>query len=552
MANRIMRETPGAEICGVVQRPVERLPLEQQLLINGGTRKTFSSSRVLSKAKVWFCSLTEGLIHCVLWWIHGCPRRNPAKRFTAETLAEECRRAGWPFLLADDAHDGKVLEFFRQRSADLVIVLGELALTPELLLIPRRGTTRASQSELTETKGVYIRVEHLARDAQTPLAIASLTVPLQLYDSLLALTLKADLIADDLLVQTSKNLQAVDTTQVPKRVEDWMRRILSPYLNQIEPALVKDQQRAPMRQRCRATWKLCIETLLLCWPSIVLRNWYCSLRSSYPVLILAHHLVSDRAHRMGVSTETLWRQVRFLQKHYRIVSLSESVELLHSGGAGVPCVALTFDDGYGDNFLSLRAVAEEAEIPVTLFVATQPVENHREFEHDLVKGIKGFFPLTWDQIRYWSRNGGEFGSHTQTHFDCGSTDRKKLEEEIVGSKSLLERRLEKTINFFAFPFGDRRNISSEAMRLAVSTYPHVLSDFGGENLPDSATSTRHLVRKDAYLDLWELILELQSVFDLIAALKRPFSHDRANLFGFRARFSAASIFNTTRNASPEP
>jgi peptidoglycan/xylan/chitin deacetylase (PgdA/CDA1 family) len=551
MANRIIREVPGTEICGIIQQPVERLPLAQQLIINGGTHPAFPSSRVLSKAKVWFCSSAERLTHWAFWCIHGCPPRNASTKFTAETLAEECMRVGWPFLLAADAQDAKVLEFFRKGRVDLVIMLGELPLNPELLFIPRRGTARASQSEVAETKGFHIRVEHLSRGAQTPLVIASLMLPLQLYDGLLALTLKADLITDDLLVQTAKNLQTGDTTNLSKETKDWIDRILSPYLNQVEPASVKNVQRAPIRQRCRAVWKLCIETLLLGWPAIVVRNWYRSWRGLFPVVIVAHHLVTDRIHRMGVSTETFWRQVRFLQRHYRIVSLSESIELLHSGVAEMPCVALTFDDGYGDNFVNLRAVAEETGIPVALFVATQSVEKHQGFQHDLAKGIRGFFPLTWEQIRYWSRSGGgEFGSHTQTHFDCGSTDRKKLEEEIVGSKNLMEHRLEEPVRFFAFPFGDRCNVSSEAMQLAASSYPHVLTDFGGENLPGRGVNRKHLLRKNAYLDLWELILELQSVFDLIAAIRRPFPHGRADVSSCLAGFSGASILKKTRNASP--
>ena len=550
MANRIIREVPGAEICGVVQQPAERLPIAQQLIVNGGTPLAFSSSRLLSKAQIWLCSLAERLMHWAFWCINGCPRRSEGKKFTVETLAEECTRAGRSFLLAPDALDTKVLEFFRKRNVDLVIVLGEPSLNAELLSIPRRGTVRASQSEVAETKGLHIRVEHIPRGAQTPAAIASLTVPPQPYDGLLALTLKADLITDDLLGQTAKNLQRDDTTNLSKEIKDWIHRILSPYLNQVEFASVKNAQGGPVRQRCRAVWKLCLETLLLGWPSIVARNWYRAWRGRYPVVILAHHLVADRVHRMGVSTETFWRQVRFLQRHYRIVSLSESIELLHSGAAEMPCVALTFDDGYGDNFVSLRAVAEETGIPVALFVPTQPVEKHQEFQHDLVKGTRRFFPLTWDQIRYWSRSGGEFGSHTQTHFDCGSTDRKKLEEEIVGSKNLMEHRLEQPVRFFAFPFGDRCNVSSEAMQLAASSYPHVLTDFGGENLPDRGVKIRHLLRKNAYLDLWELVLELQSVFDLIAAIKRPFSRGGANFPSFLARYSAASILNTTRNASP--
>jgi len=86
--------------------------------------------------------------------------------------------------------------------------------------------------------------------------------------------------------------------------------------------------------------------------------------------------------------------------------------------------------------------------------------------------------------------------------------------------------------------------------LAASTYPHVLSDFGGENLPGRVASTRHLFRKNSYLDLWELILELQSVFDLIAATKRPLSRGRADVSSFVARFGATSICNAPDNASP--
>src|SRR2546426_8947919 len=553
MANRITREVPGAEICGIVQRPIQQLPLAQQLIINGGTRPAFFSPRVLSNVKVWFHSVVERLTHWVLWWVHGCPpHRNGVKKFTIETLAEECARAGWPFLLAADVNGANVLDFVRQQDVDLGIVLGELPLGPELLLIPRRGAIQAPQGEVVEAEGLHIRVQPLARDAETPFAIASLTIPPQFYDGLLALTLKADLITDDLLVQTAKSLRVGDTTQASKEIADWMHKILSPYLTQFEPASVNRVQRELIRRRCRPAWKLFIETLLLCSPLVVARNWHRRWGGPYPGAILTNHLVTDRIHRMGISTEIFWHQVRFLQRHYRIIGLSEGIELLRSGEVKVPCVALTFDDGYGDNFVSLRAVAEETAIPVALFLPTQPIENHQEFQHDLVKGISGFFPLTWDQVRYWNLRGGEFGSHTHTHFDCGSADREKLEAEIIGSKNILESHLEKPVQFFAFPFGGRRNISSKAMRLAASTYPHVLSDFGGENLPDTGRSNRHLFRKDFCSNLWELELELQSVFDLIAAMRQEFSLGRANSSSLPARLTAASAFKTPRNAPPSP
>jgi len=254
---------------------------------------------------------------------------------------------------------------------------------------------------------------------------------------------------------------------------------------------------------------------LLCLPWIISRNWYRRVRGRYPALILAHHLVADRPHGMGMPTTDFWRRIRFLQRQYQIVSLSEADKLLRSGRVKVPALVLTFDDGYCDNYITLRAVAEETGAKIALFLATQQVELHQEFAHDLAAGTKGFFPLTWDQVQDWSRRDVEFGSHTRTHFDCGSGDRVKLEAEIVDSRRDLEMCLDRPCNFFAFPFGKRENISPEAMQIAASTYPIVLSSYGGENLPQEGQKQQHLLRKGFYSDPWELELELQGVFDLV-------------------------------------
>src|SRR3989449_5269938 len=93
------------------------------------------------------------------------------------------------------------------------------------------------------------------------------------------------------------------TTQASKEIADWMHKILSPYLTQFEPASVNRVQRELIRRRCRPAWKLFIETLLLCSPLVVARNWHRRWRGRYPVLILTHHLVTDRIHPMGISTE---------------------------------------------------------------------------------------------------------------------------------------------------------------------------------------------------------------------------------------------------------
>lgn len=533
IAERISSEMPHAEICGVIQHDLQRLPWAQRLIATGNADWSGFRGRVPSKASLMLCKILGELVHLVLWYAHGCPRGVGVKgKFTVKELAERCRQYSLPFLIVENGKDEDIAEFARRQHPDLVIVLGQSSLNRELLDVPLlglvrivvRGAADATTGRLHE--GTELKVEHFAKGSKGACTLASLSLPSQTHDGPLGMTLKSDLVADDLLVQAAKSLGWGSQTQASKRIKEWMQKSLSPYLDQFKSLSRQSSaaRRAPFRQRYRSIVKLCAQSLL-CFPWIMARNWYRRLRGQYPVLILAHHLVSDRPHRMGITTEDFWRRIRFLQRHYRIVSLSEGRDLLRSRSVKVPTVVLTFDDGYCDNFITLRAVAEETEAKIALFVATQQVELHQEFPHDLAGGTRGFFPLTWDQIRHWSSRGVEFGSHTRTHFDCGSSDQTRLEPEIVGSRRDLETRLERPVGFFAFPFGKRENMSSEAMQMAASTYSIFLSSLGGENLPRKGTHHQHLLRKGFHFDPWELELEMQSVFDLVqtsrSRLKRP-------------------------------
>ncbi len=533
IADRISSEMPDAEICGVVQQPLERLPWLQRQIAAGDIDWIEPRARALPKASRWLRKALAEILHWVLWFVHGCPPGVHAKaEFTANDLADRCRQSRWPFLLTARLGGEEVAQFARRQDADLILVLGQPGLSRDLLDAPSKGMARVLVSDDSDhTTGLLQKVteftvEYLARGSDRACVLASLNLPSQAHDGPLGRTLKSDLIADDLLLQAAKSLRRGSEAQASKEVKEWIQKALFPYLDQFE-ARSRNSSASP--RRYRSVLGLCLQSLLSS-PWAMSRNWYRRLRSLYPVTILAHHLVSDCPHRMGISTEDFWRRIHFLQRHYRIVSLSDADRLLRSGSVSAPAVALTFDDGYCDNFFTLRAVAEETGTPVAMFVATQPIEAHQEFDHDLAAGTRGFFPLTWDQIEDWSRRGVEFGSHTRTHFDCGSSDRSRLAREITGSRTDLESRLGRASRFFAFPFGKRENISSEAMQIAASTYWIFLSSFGGENLPRKGSGRQHLLRKGFYYDPWELELEMQSVFDLVQRsklkLKRPLSRWR--------------------------
>ena len=510
---RLEAEFPRVQTCAVAQRHVSSLDAVQQTLAVG-EQGMGAETDLRAKARVFLRRLWDTLARRVLWCLHGFPYHPASLIQTEDDLARKCGSLGVPFMALSDLNAVSAEDFARQNRPDLIVWLGPVPPLGNRVIAQHEALWATFDRAASGVVGINIQYAASREESRT---VASVSIPLQARDGLIGIALKTDLLTDDLLAKAIAHLQGDSADGLDGALASWTKTVLTPYLSQIEPRR-RDAGDAPRRCWSRSAWSLSLHTFLLCSPPIAIRNWIRAARGKYPVLILAHHLVSDRGHRMGMSTEAFWRQVRFLKLHYRIVSLAEATELLASGRVDVPTVALTFDDGYADNFVSLRAVAEEMEIPVALFITTQPVQLRVEFQHDIVKGHHGAFAMTWDQIRYWQARGAEFGSHTRTHVRCGFVDDAVLREELVGSRDDFECQLGQAPQFFAFPYGDRDNMPFNAVKIASATYPFFLSSYGGENLPQNGR-TNHLFRKKSYSEPWELELELQSVFDYVERLK---------------------------------
>ena len=524
IAKRLVQEVEGIALCGIVQRCFENLPEVEKFITR---RQTYdqASTRTL-RLQLWsrLRHICGAIIDFSLWCLHGSPHNLDCSEFTTADLARKCGRLESDFFVAEDVADAEINQVAAQGKPELTLVLGDWEFSRELIKIPLRGCLHVSHSYLRSEPsrpptGVRARIDLVT--AMSSHAIAQVTLPWQTYDGIIGMALKADLVCDDLTLQSVAQVMKGAASEAANAVTAWTEELYLPYLKQIGHA-ANQVGSSVCPTRFRSKWSLFLETLLLCSPIFLVRNWCRRWQRQYPVVILTHHLISDRGHRMGMPTEVFWRQLQYLKKHYRLASLSEAVALLESGRVDVPTAVLTFDDGYIDNFVSLRAVAEEAGIPVTLFIATQPVELRQEFRHDVENGVRGALPLTWNQLRHWTRENMEVGAHTRTHFNCGSTEPASLEWEIAGSKCDLEQRLGIPVKYFAFPFGQPDNISSTAFSMAKTYYQYVLSGFGGENYSKEGNRNPHLLRKNLYANMWELELDLQGVFDFVDRLKNKF------------------------------
>ena len=109
-------------------------------------------------------------------------------------------------------------------------------------------------------------------------------------------------------------------------------------------------------------------------------------------------------------------------------------------------IALTFDDGYFDNFNLVAPYLLEKKIPFTIFVITNFIKNSK----------KGF--MNEENLKELSNNSlVSIGSHTCNHDDLTKINHEKVLEELKGSKSYLENLLGKEISLMSYPFGKYNN-----------------------------------------------------------------------------------------------
>jgi peptidoglycan/xylan/chitin deacetylase (PgdA/CDA1 family) len=530
LVERMLAEAPEARVCGVLyeRRRAQSLPRRVRSFL-GSLRDPAFGPYVAHRIYQGFQDRLTHVADALLRAAHGCPRDpNGALEPSIEDLQAFCAARSIPFLDTHDVHSVEALAFVRAQDPGLGLVYGTRILRPALFELPTQGSINIHQRKVPEYRGggpiglwelldgeteIGVTVHRVVQQVDAGPVLESTTIPIQEFDSLQSLALKAHVVGNDLLVRSVRRFATGTVVEEPQRGAG--RTFKSPSPQRLYQLVKRLRKTRPTwsSSPTRPAFKLLARSFLLL-PYAVVRNRRRRSGRSFPVVILYHHLVADRSHTDGITTDAYAAHVSFLRKHYRIVSLSQAVELLRSGHVDVPTVVLTLDDGYADNFLGLRAIVEQSGVPVALFVSTEQVRQRREFAHDVSANLRGFFPLTPDQVAYMNQNGFEIGSHTQSHFDCGSSDFAALRREIVESKADLEAWLQEPQRFFAFPWGQPANMSAAAVEIAHTTYPYVLSAFGGHNVPNADTRWWHLRRCPHPNNMWELELQVQSLLEL--------------------------------------
>jgi peptidoglycan/xylan/chitin deacetylase (PgdA/CDA1 family) len=187
------------------------------------------------------------------------------------------------------------------------------------------------------------------------------------------------------------------------------------------------------------------------------------------VVVICYHSVHPTL-RAAARPDLFRRHLDWLKRHCTVVGLDSIRRHLTSGGEASPrpVVAITFDDGYVDNFELAYPVLVELELTATFFVVPGLTERDRSVVERMQaqRRILGLRGMSWAQIRELHDAGFGIGSHTYGHRVLAGLARHEAETEVERGKALIEERLGTEIRLFAYPFGiPGRHVTRESVEV---------------------------------------------------------------------------------------
>jgi peptidoglycan/xylan/chitin deacetylase (PgdA/CDA1 family) len=241
--------------------------------------------------------------------------------------------------------------------------------------------------------------------------------------------------------------------------------------------------------------------------------------------ILFYHRVNDDRDPFFPSTpiDVFERQMRHVARYHRVVTLTQLVDHLASTRPE-PVLAITFDDGYGDNFHNAFPILQRYRLPATIFLTTGSLDSGeplwfevlagaiksttREFldlelqspgrvwlrnDEERLKANKNLFTmlrqmraderhrclekilrqldspnaalrkqmmLAWDDVRLMKNHGIDFGGHTVTHPYLSRLPADQVAWEVSECKRRIETELQSDVVHFAYPNGRNEDFTA--------------------------------------------------------------------------------------------
>src|SRR5579864_7309794 len=169
--------------------------------------------------------------------------------------------------------------------------------------------------------------------------------------------------------------------------------------------------------------------------------------------ILTFHSISEGISPLKISPALFAEQMAWLKTNAQVLPLGDVVSAL-AEHRRLPerTVVLTFDDGFRDFLDAASPVLERFQFAATIFLPTGYCGRSNSWPGQ-PDGMQPEALLNWKQVADLANRGFIFGAHSMSHPRLPNLPLAEAEREIQGSKTEIEHHINRSVEFFAYPFG---------------------------------------------------------------------------------------------------
>ena len=238
--------------------------------------------------------------------------------------------------------------------------------------------------------------------------------------------------------------------------------------------------------------------------------------------ILAYHGVSQRREKNCVEIGKFISHLNYFNENFKILKLSELLDKVKLGEKDWGnYVAITFDDAYENFYLNAYPELIKRSIPATIFVPAGRVGGFNSWDYIDRGNFSRLNIMNYDELKRLDRKLIEIGSHSFTHRKLVYLTKEELEEEISGSKTILETELGMKIDKFAYPYGELFHFDDRAVKaLMAAGFLYAFTTHFGRNInmADSYRINRIVIWDDD--DIYDIRDKLSGYYDWMAEKER--------------------------------
>jgi peptidoglycan/xylan/chitin deacetylase (PgdA/CDA1 family) len=244
----------------------------------------------------------------------------------------------------------------------------------------------------------------------------------------------------------------------------------------------------------------------------------------------------------------------WITKWFNVIPLEEAIQRLKTKSLPPRAAAITFDDGYEDNFRIAMPLLKKYGVSATFFIATGFLNGGRMWNDSVIEAIRqttkrsldltsigletipvstipekqaaitsvidalkyeqfdtrrtkadvigdladielpSDLMMTANQVQQMLAQGMQIGAHTVSHPILAKLDRKAAENEIIGSKIFLEELLKIPVKLFAYPNGRLGNDYLAEHALLTQKLGFIASASTSWGVSNNRTDLFHLPR----------------------------------------------------------